>query len=197
MAIKFANQVKAQITQSLLKTLLERAGYRVTRLGIEELFGEIKYLDLPTYLALRLPLNLRSLPDLLVASPAMDAAYLVEVKYRRAFTREALASLYEELKKQREHWPNSYAVIMIGTPFVKDGRFNQDCIRVVMPEATEWLDPNFKLWAGGGMQPPTLEHVWNNLTFLHRAFPQFFNTPETAKDADLITSTIKDLVKLG
>jgi len=61
MALQFVNIVKAQITQTLLSTLLIRGGYRVTRLGIEELFGEIKYLDLPTYMALNLPLQLRYL----------------------------------------------------------------------------------------------------------------------------------------
>jgi hypothetical protein len=34
--------------------LFERGGYRVTRLGIEELFGEIKHLDVEQYHALAL-----------------------------------------------------------------------------------------------------------------------------------------------
>ena len=42
MTMQFVNIVKAQITQTLLASLLERGNYRVTRLGIEELFGEIK-----------------------------------------------------------------------------------------------------------------------------------------------------------
>jgi len=47
------------VTQTLLKALLERGGYRVTRLGIEELFAEVKHLDLQQYLGLHLPLQLR------------------------------------------------------------------------------------------------------------------------------------------
>lgn len=134
--MEFRSIVKGQLTQSLLKTLMERAGYRVTRLGVEELFGEIQYLDLPQYLALNLPLNLRSLPDLLVADPNMQKAYLVEVKFRREFNEASIGSLFKSLSKQREHWQDSYAVVMIATPFVPDGRFNQDVMRVVPPDMT-------------------------------------------------------------
>jgi len=76
LALRFPNLVKGQISQSLLTLLLERASYRVTRLGIEELFGEIKYIDLPQYLGLNLPLSLRYLPDLLVADGDLTKAFL-------------------------------------------------------------------------------------------------------------------------
>src|SRR4051794_32968296 len=97
--MEFKNVVKGQITQSLLKTLMERVGYRVTRLGVEELFGEIKYLDLEQYLALGLPLNLRFLPDLLVAEPDMQKVSLVEVKFRQEFSERSMESLHRDLKK--------------------------------------------------------------------------------------------------
>jgi hypothetical protein len=61
----FGNVVKAQVTQTVLAAILERWGYRVSRLGVEELFGEIKYLDDTQYHALGLPKQLRTLPDLL------------------------------------------------------------------------------------------------------------------------------------
>jgi len=40
MTLDFTNVLKGVVTQTLLMALLERGGYRVTRLGIEELFGE-------------------------------------------------------------------------------------------------------------------------------------------------------------
>jgi hypothetical protein len=46
MALEFTNVVKGLVTQTLLAALLERGGYRVTRLGIEELFGEVKHIDM-------------------------------------------------------------------------------------------------------------------------------------------------------
>jgi len=121
MTLDFTNVLKGVVTQTLLMALLERGGYRVTRLGIEELFGEVKHIDIQQYLALNLPLPLRYLPDLLVAEIDMTHVFLVEVKFRRAFDKNAVESLHEELKKQREHWPQAYAAIMIAEPVVAGG----------------------------------------------------------------------------
>jgi hypothetical protein len=76
----FSNIIKGQVAQTLVKILLERAGYRVTRLGIEELFQEVVHLDAGQYANLNLPENLRFLPDLLVADSTIEKAFLVEVK---------------------------------------------------------------------------------------------------------------------
>lgn len=51
----FSNTIKGQVSQTLIKTLLERAGYRVTRFGIEELFQEVIYMDAEQYAKLGLP----------------------------------------------------------------------------------------------------------------------------------------------
>jgi len=83
MALDFANVVKGQITQAVVGALFERWGFRVARLGIEELFGEIKHIDLDQYRRLNLPIQLRTLPDLVVTSVDMTQAFLVEVKFRR------------------------------------------------------------------------------------------------------------------
>jgi hypothetical protein len=71
------------MAERILVTLLERGGYRVTRLGIEEIFDEIKLLDQREYLDLGLPPALRALPDILVADPQVSWAALVEIKFRR------------------------------------------------------------------------------------------------------------------
>src|SRR6266516_2614052 len=115
MAMDFTNVVKGQITQSLIKTLFERAGYRVTRLGVEELFVEVTQLDEQQYNALNLPLALRYLPDFLMADSTLNKAFLLEVKFRRVFDVSSTQSLYYELTRQREFWPDSYVVILIAT----------------------------------------------------------------------------------
>ena len=79
MSMHFTNVVKAQITQGLVKILLERAGYRVIRLGVEELFTEVIYPDQEKYLALDLPEPLRSLPDLLIADIDTNKTFLLGV----------------------------------------------------------------------------------------------------------------------
>ncbi len=81
-----SNVLRGHLAERILTILLERAGYRVTRLGIEELFDEIKCLDRECYLALELPEQLRSIPDLLVANADMTWAKLIEVKFRRSFS---------------------------------------------------------------------------------------------------------------
>ena len=78
MALEFANVFKGVITQTTLAALFERGGYRVTRLGIEELFWEVKHNNLEQYLGLNLPLPLRYLPDPLVAELDMSNAFMVE-----------------------------------------------------------------------------------------------------------------------
>src|SRR3954452_3816503 len=115
------NVVKAQVTQGILTVILEHWGYRVSRLGVEELFGEIKFLDAAQYLALGLPKQLRTLPDLLVAAADLYVAHLVEVKFRKGYDEETVKDLAQEISEQRQYWPEAFVVVMIGEPFLKDG----------------------------------------------------------------------------
>jgi hypothetical protein len=160
--MNFASLLRGRVAERVLVTLLERGGYRVTRLGIEEIFDEIKLLSQSEYLALGLPPALRTLPDILVADPGVSWAALVELKYRRCFDDAVARELHATLSHQREFWPQSHAVIMIAEPFVEGGRFHQDYIRYVKPGATDKL-----LW-----RPPSdsysderswMSPVWNSL----------------------------------
>lgn len=191
MTINFLDLIKAQITQSLIKTLFERAGYLVTRLGVEELFTEIIYLDKSRYEALNLPQQLRFLPDLLVAEPDLSKAFLLEVKFRRALDKAALKSVHSELRLQRQHWPDAYAVLLIADSFVPDGRFHQDYIRVVPPNQTEALDLD-----GSHM---SYEGIWDQLPMLTH-FKRFNRRDAdlkiNLKNADLITTAIRQLKRL-
>lgn len=193
MPLEFSNVIKALTTQSLLATLLERGGYRVTRLGIEELFGEVKHLDQQQYLGLKLPEALRFLPDLLVANRDMTEAFLVEVKYRRRFDDDGRRSLYEELSRQRHYWPQSHAVLMIGEPFVENGRFHQDYIRVIPANEQDRLvdDP----WKVHGMDY-TLEMRWDRLPMLLHTFRSFNETGELNLYERYVSKVIASLAKL-
>jgi hypothetical protein len=111
--MSFASILKGRVAESMLIALLERSGYRVTRLGVEVLFDEVKHLDLQEYQRLDLPPQLRSLPDLLVTDAEVEHAYLVEVKLRRRFDAETARELCATFRQQREHWPQAYAVIML------------------------------------------------------------------------------------
>jgi hypothetical protein len=103
--LPFHDVLKSQLTQTALTALLQQSGYRVVRLGIEELFSDVKAQPLAQYRKLALPLRLRCLPDLLVASPEggpnllieRRRAILVEVKYRRRFDDGTARALYHQL----------------------------------------------------------------------------------------------------
>ena len=159
------------------------------RFGIEELLDEVKHLDLQQYLALRLPLQLRYLPDLLVAEIDMSHVFLVEVKFRRRFDRSSARSLYEALRKQREYWPQSYAVIMVAEPIIAGRGYHQDHIRVLAPGETDVLVD----------ESLAIEQRWERLHQIQRVFKRFNkfdHIVEIQECADSLTQTLRDLVKL-
>ncbi len=185
-AIDFRDAVKAQITQAVLAALLERCGYRITRLGIEELFGEVKFKEHAQYREMALPEQLRYLPDLLVASPKENRALLVEVKYRRSFDERSAHTLFATLDRQRKHWPEAYAVLMIAEPFVIDGKFHQDYIRVLPPRATTRLID----------QSLSPEGRWRRLPRLHDVFKALSDSGGNRALADFVTHALKSLAGL-
>ena len=69
----------------------------------------------------------------------MTWAALLEVKYRGTFDVEAARELHATLSRQREYWPESHAVLMISQPFVDNGKFHQDYIRVIPADRTDLL----------------------------------------------------------
>jgi len=185
MTIQFVNIAKAQITQTLLSSLLERGGYRVTKLGIEELFGEIKYLDLQSYMALNLPLQLRYLPDLLVANKETNKIRMIEVKFRKRFDETSANDLFGELTNQRQYWPQSYAVIIVAEPAIPDGKFHQDYIRILEPNRTDWLiDQKF-----------SITRRWERLAQIYHVFDDLGET-KLLYNADSITPALKQLSQL-
>jgi hypothetical protein len=205
MPFSLPNLLRGRLAEQILTVLLERAGYRVTRLGIEVLFDEVKYLDRERYIGLGLPQHLRTLPDLLVADPGVTWAQLIEVKFRRSFCRATADELFATLSEQREFWPDSYAVVMLGQPFHPAARFHQDYIRVIPPGETE------RLLGPAGINIPTEEQdamalLWDQLPtlgriFRFRDFDQFGehrddHGREFFSDADFITAAIRELGRL-
>jgi hypothetical protein len=189
------NVLRGRLAERIVSIWLERNGYRVTCLGIEEVVDEVKYLNRDQYLALGLPEQLRKLPDLLVADPAMTWAKLIEVKFRRRFTWETANELFVTLSERRRYWPDSTAVIIIGQPFMEEARFHQDYIRVIPAGETHILLP-------GGIESEAMV-VWERLPMLTSIFR--FRDFECFGDqgkqrgrefwdgADFITASIREL----
>jgi hypothetical protein len=205
-SLTFANVLHGRLAERILTSLLERGGYRVTRLGIEELFDEVKYLDRERYLALGLPEHLRTLPDLLVADPGVTWSKLVEVKFRHRFDRETAVELLATLTEQRRFWPQSFAVIIVGKTYHPEARFHQDYIRVIPPDETDLLkgprgidiptnesDAMDLLWA----QLPMLTTMFGFRDFEHFGDQRDDRGRDFWTSADHITATIRELGHVG
>ena len=195
MAIAFHSRVKGGLTQNLLTSILEHGGYRVTRLGIEELFGEVKHMDVQAYLNLHLPKRLRTLPDLLVATRDLSQAFLVEVKFRKKFSERAARELHQTLTDQRKHWPESWAVIFISEATFPDMRFHQDYMRAVPPGKEDLLlgFEVFKQHASQSFVP--MRTTWNSLPTILNPFDKLIDA-KICSGMDSITATLRQLAKL-
>ena len=198
----FPNLLKGRLAESLLITLLERAGYRVSRIGVEELFNEVKALDGAAYAKLNLPLELRTIPDLVVAERDVSCAFLVEVKFRKRFDAEVARELCDTLKTQRNHWPQSYAVIMLGEPAVLGGRFHQDYIRVITPGTEDKLLTATTIWPDAADLDRS-RWLWDGFPQMQTVFKRFHQSEDNLANgsanqqrADFITQTLADLAKL-
>jgi hypothetical protein len=111
----FKKRIKGAVTQTLVKSLLEDAGYRVVPLGVEEMIREVISLDAERYKDLNLPKVLRYMPDFFVADTGLEASWLVEVKYRKTWN-EAKASLGKQIFERAKHWSPLFLIIFLGTP---------------------------------------------------------------------------------
>ena len=115
--MEYANRLKGAVTQTLLRSLLEDAGYRIVPLGIEEVIREIKVLDSREYRSLKLPTNLRKLPDFFISDKSVKKACLLEVKYRKRWDARVRKSLGTDLKQQVQEWEPLYVMIFLGKPW--------------------------------------------------------------------------------
>ena len=103
------------------------------------------------------------------------------------------------------HWPQSYAVLLVGEPFYPDARFHQDYIRVIPPDQTDYL------LGPRGIDIPPDEHgamhlLWDQLPMLTKIFRfrDFELFGEQRDDhgrdflsgADFITAAIRELGRL-
>ncbi|VAX03741.1 hypothetical protein MNBD_GAMMA20-1833 [hydrothermal vent metagenome] len=188
--MNFLSSLKGHVSETLIKILFERAGYRVTRFGIEELFQEIIHLDKKQYEKLALPKNLRTLPDLLVADNVIEKAFLLEVKFRKELNEKTLFSLHSNLCVQHKYWPETYTILLIGKARCDEYKYHQDYIRVLRPGELDKLKPSE--WLVKQSRPENIGyHVWKNLSMLQEVFEKFKGG--NTDNADLITKTLRDL----
>ena len=112
--MKYTNRLKGSVSQALVRSLFSHSGMIIAPLGIEETIREVAELPLEQYVALDLPVALRKLPDFFVTNFERTQHWLVEVKYRSAWSDECKSELGEALRIQAETWNPLVAIIFLG-----------------------------------------------------------------------------------
>ncbi|MDP9932628.1 hypothetical protein [Variovorax paradoxus] len=92
----FSSRIKKEMTEGIVKAILEDAGYRVIDSGIEKVIRELSCLSSIEYGRLGYPDAMSHLPDFTVMNREQDQKFLVEVKYRKKWGKE----IFEEVREQ-------------------------------------------------------------------------------------------------
>lgn len=96
--MKFENRIKKEMTEGIVRAILEDAGYRVVDLGIEKILREVSILTSEEYAKLCFPDAIRCLPDLSVMNREQDQKFLIEIKYRSEWDGRLIVKLEEQVK---------------------------------------------------------------------------------------------------
>jgi len=108
----FENRLKRELSQGVLKCLLEDCGYRVIPLGIEAVIREIACLDKEAYKNLDFSDAVRFLPDFCVLDQNQKHKFIVEVKYRWDWD----GNILKEVSNQIRMFEDIILVVFIGNP---------------------------------------------------------------------------------
>lgn len=159
-----ARSLKGKTTETLANIIFERGGYRVARVGIEELFREVKVLNAEQYASLNLEPALRTIPDLIISDHNLSVAFQVEIKFRSVLDFESRRLLASIVDRQRMHWPNTHYIIFVGrSPRGLRSKYFQDYVKVITPNIDTIKMREFcvdsKFWDG----LPTVQEVFPGL----------------------------------
>lgn len=179
MTWNFDDVIKGQVAQTALHAAFERSGYRVRRLGVEELLPELSS-EAGVAWRRSLPERLRFLPDLVVIDPDGDGGFLVEVKFRSRLSEELFRSLCSEIFNRRRFWPETVTVLMVAEPERGQG-YHQDHIRVIPGTIGET-----ELFDGRPLQAR-----WENLPQLQHVFQRVHGSFDRQQVFDAITPLIR------
>lgn len=107
----FDRRIKGNLTESLVQTLLEHAGYRIVPMGVEHVIREVKERNCSSH---ALPLGLRTLPDFLVTDAKMQNHWQLEVKYRQRWHTATATELGNTVEEQVKHWGKLHLLLFLG-----------------------------------------------------------------------------------
>lgn len=90
MSIKFSDRIKKEMTEGIVRAILEDAHYRVIDSGIEKVLRELSCLSAVEYKKLGYPDAMSNLPDFTVMNRDQTTKQLVEVKYRSNWSKKII-----------------------------------------------------------------------------------------------------------
>ncbi|MCW2351801.1 hypothetical protein [Sphingobium sp. B12D2B] len=96
--MEFINRLKKEMSEGIVRAVLEDAGYRVTDCGIEKVIPALNCRSVEEYEALSFSTALRTLPDFVVMTSDETEQLLVEVKYRTLWGLEVLEKVREQVR---------------------------------------------------------------------------------------------------
>lgn len=98
MSMSFTSRIKKEMTEGIVRAILEDANYRVIDSGIEKVLRELSCMTSPEYGALGYPDAMSRLPDFTVMNREQTTKQLVEVKYRTVWDKQLLENVEEQVR---------------------------------------------------------------------------------------------------
>jgi len=180
--VSLLTDAKGRFAETLISSLLEYAGYRVQRLGVEEVVSEVKSAVARGEREPYLPEQLRRAPDFLVIDPRKRRCTMLEVKFRRTFADEVARELHATLSRQVELWPEVITVIVCAD-VPGDAQYGdiRDHVRVLHPHDLSLLIES---------DPPD-KSTWQRLRMLGGVFDSFVLNGAIYKESQHLLAPIK------
>lgn len=110
--MKFQSRIKKELTEGIVRAILDDAGYRVIDSGIENLVRELECLTALEYAGLDYPKAMRALPDLVVMNREQTTKHLVEIKYRNGWS----LTVFDDIKEQVEIFKELVLIYLNSSP---------------------------------------------------------------------------------
>ncbi|WP_322998786.1 hypothetical protein [Castellaniella sp.] len=98
MSMPFYSRIKKEMTEGIVRAILEDAQYRVIDSGIEKVLRELSCLSSLEYAALAYPEAISRLPDFTVMDRQQTSKQLVEVKYRTTWNKQLLVDVEDQVR---------------------------------------------------------------------------------------------------
>lgn len=194
--MEFNNRIKKEMTEGIVRAILDDAGYRVIDYGIEKTVREVIPLSREEYSRLAMPHVMRNAPDLVVMDRDQTSRWLVEIKYRSWWD----GSVLDEVEEQVRQFGELVLVSIHGNPENPQGmpltpsRFLR-CCRLRVREGIYEIEAGRAGWDGGGTEWVTAASVRasTNLWWKMRPIQEIFPLVNENATRKTLTSAIEAL----